>query len=114
MKKPPSYILIFYFADVVSIIIPVMIWGDFPNTNPFMVSIVNTLILWAAIKTMLYFVVIALSDSRFFRLATYSLCITSVIFVIICITSMSDITLTIPVSNISPEFYDGPVLLFGK
>lgn len=114
VEKPPSYILLFYFVDVASILIPVMIWGDFPNDNPFMTGTINVLILWMALKTMMYFVAIALSDSYFFKLAVCCLCITSVIFALLCITSLSDITITMPTTNISPEFYENPVLLLQK
>lgn len=54
LKRIPDYLTLIYFSDIACLMLSVMVWGDFPHTNPATVALVNAALNWMMVKTIAY------------------------------------------------------------
>ncbi len=103
----PSFFSLIYFADVGTSLLAIMMWGDFPNGNIYMVSMINSVLYWLLFKVTVYLIIIGVFFymRRFSTYAENILTSVTVIYAILILNHLSSITMQIPVFNISPELY---------
>lgn len=54
MNELPKWFSLIFLADVGTMILSLMMIGDFPNTNPMYVEFTNACIGWMSIKSLIY------------------------------------------------------------
>jgi uncharacterized membrane protein YwaF len=103
----PGFFTILYFADVFTSLFAAMVWGDFPNTGAYISAWINSILLWIMFKIVVYLIIIlfikyALKYSKY---AENILIAITVIYGIILLNTLLNVTIQTPVFNITPELY---------
>lgn len=103
----PGFFTIIYFADVGTSLLAIIMWGDFPDGNIYMISLINSALYWILFKVIVYFIIMCvfLYMRKFSTYAENILTAVTVIYAILMLNHLSSITMQFPVFNISPEFY---------
>ena len=93
-------IKLLFFSDVFSLLIGIMMFSGFPNTNFLIIDIINIMILWGLVKTISYFILI--HSYKYFKYIALPIIILSSFYTIYILSS---IIIFVPTSSIPPEFY---------
>jgi len=114
LKKIPDFLLIVFFADMATVMLSIMVWGDFPDTNPATVALVNTAITWMAIKASVYLAV----------LVAYNVCekhrntienisaILIILYAVFVFYNLSQMEIGVPVAGVPVVFNATDILKF--
>lgn len=110
----PDYLTMVYCSDIATTILTIMVWGDFPNTNPYTVAIVNTAILWALFKTLVYIAVVIGYNvaGDHMRVVENIAMVVTLIFCISVFYNLSRVHSVIPQNNISADFIKNTTVAF--
>jgi uncharacterized membrane protein YwaF len=98
---------ILYFADVFTSLFAAILWGDFPDTNMYMISLVNSILYWVIFKTVCYLLILIVFRwiERHSSVSDNILISVTVIYAIVIMNNLASVTMQFPVFNITPEFY---------
>ena len=84
-----------------------MLWGDFPDTNAYMVAWINSILLWIMFKIVVYLIVMLFFRhmSKYSKYSENILTSITVVYGVVLLNNLASVTMQIPVFDISPDFY---------
>ena len=108
MKELPYLFTILFLSDVGTTIFSMMIFGGFPDTNPYTAVLVNNALKWCIIKIIIYVIIYlwykySSDDSN---RPDNIMSVIIIIYGILMLLNINHVVTNFPVFNIEPEFYD--------
>ena len=93
-----------YLSDMVTMLLALMMIGNFPNTNPMYVEFSNSVIGWMAIKSAIYFIIIMFAKYNKKHNIENILAISCVIYGCLVLYNIHSIYIEPVAYSISPNF----------
>lgn len=106
LKRIPDFLHVVFFADMATVMLSVMVWGDFPNTNPATVALVNSAITWMVVKASVYLVVlIAYSTCEKYRNTIENIsAVLVILYAIFVFYDLSQMEIGVPATGVPVVF----------
>ena len=103
----PGFFTILYFADVFTSLFAAMIWGDFPNTNTYMVAMINSILLWVMFKIIVYLIIITVFKylNKYSKYSENILTAITIIYGVVLLNNLASVTIQIPICEGCDELY---------
>lgn len=108
MKELPYLFTILFLSDVGTTIFSVMMFGGFPETNPYTVHLVNNALAWCILKIIIYVIIYLWYkySSDYSNRPDNIMSVIIIIYGILLMLNVHHVVTNFPVFNIDPEFYD--------